>query len=171
LVKADWVMPYGAGEKSDLTIKSTRSATENVHDSTLFLRFSDKHDGIITIKDDLGGIYGVGSDFRLPRMAPLEGYQPSFEKQIYQGPGRWDPPFLEENNYIFRIRSEENEQGEVDKGMYGKIVGDIRFAPWEGNGGAFRMYYCLNPDGTRNLEFDPKRNLFRERERLEGHID
>ena len=36
------------------------------------------------------------------------------------------------------------------KAWYGKIYGDF-----------FDMVYYLNPDGTRNVEFDPKRNLFK----------
>jgi hypothetical protein len=44
-----------------------------------------------------------------------------------------------------------NAQGEVVSAFYGKIYRDI---------GRYHFTYCLNPDGTRNVEFDPRRNLF-----------
>ena len=43
--------------------------------------------------------------------------------------------------------------------MYGKIRNDIEFAP-RSKIVKIKMHYYLNPDYTRNLEFDPKRNLF-----------
>jgi len=43
-----------------------------------------------------------------------------------------------------------DKDGKVVKALYGKIYGDF-----------FDMVYYLNPDGTRNIEYDPKRNLFK----------
>ena len=72
----------------------------------------------------------------------------------------FEEDYEKDNNYIFRIRSEE-EDGKLVKALYGKIHGDIRFDPREGKAGAISFKYYLNPDYTRNLEFDPKRNLFK----------
>jgi len=43
--------------------------------------------------------------------------------------------------------------------MYGKIKGKIEFEPRRSKTAKIYLYYYLNPDYTRNLEFDPKRNL------------
>jgi hypothetical protein len=64
----------------------------------------------------------------------------------------------EVNNYIFRVRSEVDENGKLKQAMYGKIRGDLWYTP--GSGGKIKMHYYLNPDYTRNLEFDPERTLF-----------
>jgi hypothetical protein len=44
--------------------------------------------------------------------------------------------------------------------MYGKIQGDINISAIRNNTLSIGFTYYLNPDHTRNLEFDPKRNLF-----------
>jgi hypothetical protein len=55
------------------------------------------------------------------------------------------------------VRTVVDEKGEIKSAYYGKIIGDIQF--W-GNR-RMRFAYCLNPTPLdRNMEFDPKRNLF-----------
>lgn len=49
-----------------------------------------------------------------------------------------------------RVRTTTNTQGAVSSAWYGKIYGNMQ--------GEFT--YFLNPDGTRNVEFDFHRNLF-----------
>jgi hypothetical protein len=44
--------------------------------------------------------------------------------------------------------------------MYGKIRGGILISPRKNKPMKIKLHYYLNPDYTRNLEFDPKRNLF-----------
>jgi hypothetical protein len=61
-------------------------------------------------------------------------------------------------NYYFRIRS----NGDTDKSLYGKIDGNIEFSRFGYSNGAIRFTYYLNPSqGDNNIEFDPKRNLFK----------
>ena len=43
--------------------------------------------------------------------------------------------------------------------MYGKIEKEFEFDP---KGSVYFRYY-LNPDGTRNLEEDPGKNLFKKK--------
>jgi len=50
--------------------------------------------------------------------------------------------------------------GKVHKALYGKIHGEIRFDVINSKTAIIIFTYYLNPDGTRNLEFDQKRNLF-----------
>ena len=67
-----------------------------------------------------------------------------------------------EANYFFRIRTEVNEDGEVDYALYGKIYGDIEFggAGQEGSYLKVNAYYLNPTPNDLNLEFDPEKNLF-----------
>jgi hypothetical protein len=65
-------------------------------------------------------------------------------------------------NYFMRVRTVRDKDGRVVSALYGKIHGDFRWfigtrAPKSG----LAFTYYLNPDGTRNIEYDPKRNLLK----------
>ncbi len=107
---------------------------------------------------------------RFPHHAPVTGYKPEYVKHyenspniIQDGGAGSDPEF--ETNYFFRVRTELDKDGNVISGLYGKIHGEIRI------GNFVRLYsdkpyisfnYYLNPNNNdTNIEFDPKRNLFR----------
>lgn len=158
LMKADWVIPYGQGTHADFIFKVKR-LWDNVDnfDATMILTFSNSHDGIQLFKDDGGGDFNVGSSFRLPRTARESGYQSMLKKRTSAGAyGRhWD--HSDSSNYIFRVRSEVDENGNLKRAMYGKIYGDLKFSPGSISIG---MNYYFNPDYTRNLEFDYNKNLF-----------
>jgi hypothetical protein len=167
LTKADWTPPYGSGTHSDFILRVDRTFKDNNNfDATLTISFPNKYDGILLIKDNRGGDFGVGSQFQLPRNAPEDGYQNKFVKRVSSGSYGFRNAKEDDNNYIFRVRS-ESENGKLKRAMYGKILGDIRFGPIGGNGG-FEMHYYLNPDYTNNLEFDPKKNLFTNLPQTEG---
>lgn len=159
LEKADWVIPHGLGTKADFIFKVVQSFDNmNNYDATMILTFSNLFDGIQVIKDDGGGDFNVGSWFRLPRTAPDTGYLPKMQKRISRGSYGRHSDIEDDNNYIFRVRSEVDEYGKLKRAMYGKIRGELRH--FVGDGGGIKMNYYLNPDYTPNLEFDPKRNLF-----------
>lgn len=159
LEKADWVIPYGLGTQADFIFKVEQSF-ENMdnYDATMFLTFSNPFDGIQVVKDDGGGDFNAGSQYRLPRTAPDTGYLPKMQKRISRGSYGRHSDIEDDNNYIFRVRSEVDKNGKLKQAMYGKIRGELRH--FVGGGGGIKMNYYLNPDYTPNLEFDPKRNLF-----------
>jgi len=156
LIEFDWVPSYGKGKVADFifNLKSRFSGMRD-YESRLTLKFSNKNDGIIKITEN----FDNGSEFKLPRFAPKNGYinEIIFLRSRHKG-GITHENYNYNDSYIFRVRSKQNE-GEEIQGMYGKIRGPIvlepRVKPADLN---FEFY--LNPDGTRNLEFDPKRNLF-----------
>lgn len=159
LEKADWVIPHGLGTKADFVFKvDQRYDNGNNYDATMILTFSNPFDGIQVVKDDSGGDFNAGSQYRLPRTAPESGYLPKLQKRNSWGSTGGHSDMEDDNNYIFRVRSEIDENGKLKRAMYGKIRGELRYGP--GSGGMIGMHYYLNPDYTRNLEFDPKRNLF-----------
>jgi hypothetical protein len=162
LSKFDWVSPYGKGAYPDFVFEVERNdRSSDDFDATLTLNFPRKYDGIQVVKDNRGGDFSAGSRFRLPRQAPEDGYQKKLVKRISQGAKGWHYDKSEDNNYIFRVRSEVDKDGRLKRAMYGKIWGDISFDPRGSNTASIHMLYFLNPDYTRNLEFDIKRNLFR----------
>lgn len=162
LIKYDWVSPYGSGEISDFIFKLNREYRDRRnYDVSLELTFSNKNDGIIIKEEQLHG-----SEFILPREAPINGY---VDKIIVSKKASEEKKelgsimsFKNDDNYIFRVRSKVDESGSIIA-MYGKIVGPISIGgfPFTDTSLIWFKYY-LNPDFTRNLEFDPKNNLFGE---------
>lgn len=161
LMKFDWVIPYGQGVQSDFIFYCERTYKDvDNFDATITLTFSRENDGIQMIKDDPGGIFTVGSRFRLSRHAPESGYQRKLVKRRSRGAtGRIDDN-SDDSNYYFRVRSEVDAEGKLTRAMYGKIRGDIRFDPRGSKTASIHFHYYLNPDYTRNLEFDIRKNLF-----------
>lgn len=158
LIAFDWLSPYGRGTVADLLFRL--NLIDNGGDDfeyNLKVSFVNAFDGVIEFDEDIC----KGSVFKLPRIAPVEGY--GKELQIYlKGLKRGARMSWKDNrHYIFRVRSEE-ENGHLKKAMYGKILSDIKLTSAKKKGGmpGIVFKYYLNPDYTRNLEFDPKRNLF-----------
>lgn len=156
LIVYDWVFPYGEGVVNDFTVyakKSINSITDFKFE--IFLIFKNIHDGMIPYDEDL--LYG--SIFKLPRMAPLEGYVNQHKIYIRKENNTYETSYFDNKSYIFRIRSTMSDYGLV-VGLYGKVLGDFDIETTIDGDSFLRFKYYLNPDGSRNLEFDPKRNLF-----------
>lgn len=163
LMKGDWVAPYGSGVTADLvfTLAERVPFTEVVKPfaSTLIVSFSNPLDGIQSV---LAPRYR-GSELRLPRFAPEAGYLAKLEKPF--GRPSEDKPIesgvREDQNYFIRVRTVVDEKGKIQSALYGKILGDISCDVINSRTGYIQFAYCLNPTPLdRNMEFDPKRNLF-----------
>jgi hypothetical protein len=157
LVKEDWVTPYGKGLVSDFIINfnsEIRAYTD--YDCDFTLAFSNPHDGIqpyFFANDDQ-------SYFKWPFEAPGSGYLSKMSKQKTMSPEKgYKSDEKETINYIFRVRTEIDQDGNIIKAHYGKLIGEFGFVPK----GGLTFRYILNPDGTRNLEEDPEKNLFKKR--------
>jgi len=162
LMKFDWVIPYGQGVHPDFLFKVDLSYQDiDNFDSTLTLSFSNEFDGIQLVKDDLGGDFNIGSKFRLPRIAPMNGYQRKLVKHRSVKSGVMHNDRSENSNYIYRVRSEIKNR-KLLRAIYGKVKGDIsiEITPESKTKARISMCYYLNPDYTNNLEFDVNRNLF-----------
>jgi hypothetical protein len=118
------------------------------------LTFPNPDDGIQQFCEPHHG----GSVFRLPRLAPEGGYETNFFREYRVGAGavRNDEMQREDLNYLFRVRTKRDANGKLVSALYGKIEGRIEYGDkW------FSFFYFLNPTpNDRNLEHDPKRNLF-----------
>jgi hypothetical protein len=64
--------------------------------------------------------------------------------------------------YVFRIRTEVNDEGEVESAHYGKIDG--RIVGWlpQASPGILMTYYLNGTINDRGLEWDRKNNLMRD---------
>lgn len=159
LTTYDWVFPYGKGIQSDFIFNLTRRFVAwKDQDSTLLVKFTNRFDGIQLVTDDY-----FGSEYTLPRYASETGFKDNLELYIRSSSKgyatHYDTNVKNTDNYFFRIRSEEKD-GKFVRAMYGKIVGTFDFSTVNSKTATISFKYYLNPDYSRNLEFDPTRNLF-----------
>jgi hypothetical protein len=162
LIKFDWVIPYGQGTVADFVflLDSHYDNTGDNGYSNLMISFSNKFDGMQPFELDKGGDFTVGSEFRTPRYVPEKGYQDKVNT-------RFDPHAPDAHAYrttdtfwFFRVRSEVDKNGNLKRAMYGKIESSLIAKPTKDGLAKIEMRLWLNPDYTRNMEFDIDRNLF-----------
>ena len=156
LEEGDWVIPNGKGVTSDLIFTVTgyfKSLSE--YNQVLTLTFADPNDGIMPVKFPPR----AGSAFKFPYEAPLLGYEPSRKWHCsYDGKARQtDVDLSDETHYILRVRTERDDHGNVRRALYGIIGSEVVLGGNNDLGRNLSFTYVLNPDWTRNLEFDPKK--------------
>jgi hypothetical protein len=167
----DWVRPTGNGGISDLVFKIEGYWTNfRENDSSLTVSFARPNDGLKSFDYEIIRGKPAGSAFILPRIAPESGYgkEWKWERARKNGDATQRDQILDDlkdgRSYVFRSRSETNEIGTVTNALYGKIRGNFEFigASTKKGGSWLKFTYYLNPTpNDRNLEFDPKRNLFK----------
>jgi len=171
LMVGDWVAPYGKGETSDFILKYESKPEPKVpsrayppYDNALTVRFSNNGDGI----QSFFAPQHSSSELRLPRQAPADGYESVLMKREYKEPGQSAyTDFREDQNYFFRVRTKKDAQGNIVRALYGKISGDFFVGGSDDNKLTFTYY--LNPEpNSRNMEFDPKKNLSQNLKFMEG---
>jgi hypothetical protein len=170
LEKGDWVAPFGKGERVDFQFQTEGSIEGplNYH-RTLRLRLPGNGNGILAYDRDPAS---TSSALLMPYEAPVDGYRASWTwqnaRRTENTPGARST-FVDETHiergFIFRVRAAVDSQGRVTGAWYGKINGAFIFDARGDHGHGFVNFtYYLNPDRTRNLEFDPARNLFPDQE-------
>jgi hypothetical protein len=154
LEAGDWVAPFGNGTVSNLifTVGGYFKGL-NDYDQSLTLTFTNPGDGIMLTKI----APRVGSTFKFPYEAPLNGYEP---RRVWTKTfnGKTEATNIDgsgETNYIFRVRTELDEKGNVRRALYGVIAGEVIIGGNNEIGRNVSFTYALNPDWTRNIEFDP----------------
>jgi hypothetical protein len=163
LEAGDWVAPYGKGSVNDFIFTIDRTITSGRdYLATLRLRFSNKADGIVAEHD----ARNRASALLLKHFAPESEYESERTWNVGRLPTGSGPDIFSKPStvigYYFRVRTILDDNGKVKSTVYGKIREELRLyagtkAPKAGIG----FTYYLNPTpNDRNVEFDPKRNLF-----------
>jgi hypothetical protein len=162
LMAGDWVAPYGKGQVTDFVFRVT-GYWKGVfdHDSTLTLSFDRPLDGIqqfVTLPPR------AGSAFRSPREALADWYQSRWSWRRARKPEQLSPDQIDETqkdfNCFFRVRTVTDAEGKIKSALYGKLYEGFKFAGAISNGFLDSGPCYLNPEpNSRNMEFDPKRNL------------
>jgi hypothetical protein len=158
LMVGDWVAPYGKGINPDIlfTREYNRKSLQD-YDYKLTVSFPKAGDGIQEFLVPYKNM--EGSALRSPHEAPTNGYQPQIVRLNISHPGQKLIFDYDENRaYFIHVRTVLDENGNVKSALYGKIYGDF-----------MQFSYYLNPTpNSRNVEFDPKRNLFKKLSDMEG---
>jgi hypothetical protein len=173
----DWVPPYGKGRIADILFrfrnqfigwKSSDKDMENNRrinsgaseeeirftygkfDAELEISFPGEKEGIHEEKDRFLP-YG---QLKLPHTAPADGYVSTWRYTA----NTYSPTTARDNvGFFLRTRIQLDESGNITSTNYTKILGDFYLDAR----GDLRFSSYFNPvPNDRNLEFDPKRNLF-----------
>jgi len=143
----DWVRPHGIGNAADIFFEVHYDKRHRRdYDYSLSVTFPNSLDGL----QDFEGL--ETSALRSDHKAPNEGYLATWKQTTQRRPGETkkgnrDPS----RNYWLRVRSKADEEGNLISAHYVKIYGDFP-----------DIQYYFNPTpNDRNLEFDPKKNLFK----------
>jgi hypothetical protein len=164
LEKADLVAPYGKGSMADVYVSYAITNKDFLNYSNqITLLFSNQQDGFIRLPRD------AGSEFESTYEAPTNGYQKELVLRRSFESGRIikQDEIAESEYLVFRVRTVVDEKGNLVSARYGKLdaaIGHHKFDfgrfDSDGKTGGFLCSCYFNPSGTRNLEFDPKQNLF-----------
>lgn len=155
----DWVPPFGKGRVADLIFNVSRrwKGMDDFY-SSVQISFSNKWDGIQAFDGDSMS----GSQLTSPHRAPLSGYQNAWSRVTSVSPteGRKNWGSVKNRNYIFRVRTKEDDRGTLEEANYGKIYGDIVYGGEASEKMEIIFSYYFNPAvNSRSLEFDPMKNL------------
>ena len=163
LERGDWVAPYGKGVVRDLVINYQVNMRSNRdYDCKLEITFTNEKDGIQEFFFD----EQEQSSYKWPFIAPVNGYIDKLSKEIYTASRQLVSNVKDEVNYLFRVRTKIDKDGNIVAARYGKIFGDFEIS----QSGKINFTYYFNPDGTRNLEFDPEKNLFKWARKQRNHM-
>lgn len=172
----DWVQPIGVGKVADIRFRfknefkgwksdaktmehnrriNSTSSEEQIRkfygkwDAELEISFPHEGEGLFEEKRFL-----AYSQLKLPHAAPADGYVPTWRYTA----NSYSPRTTRDNvGFFLRTRVKRDGDGRMISANYAKVVGDFGLVPQ----GSLMFFYYFNPvPNDRNLEFDPKRNLF-----------
>lgn len=162
LVAGDWVAPHGKGAESDLDFILQREFKS---------RYDFKWQLAVQFAGDGNGWQAISpadetsqSELRFPRTAPADGYifKDMFLAFSRGSFGRMETNSATATNYFFQVRSERDANKRLISAKYGKLLGPIQVNVQGTKTAKLSFTYYLNPTTLdRNMEFDPKKNLFK----------
>jgi hypothetical protein len=174
----DWIKPYGKGTTADIRfrfhqefkgwddneqkLQELRKSPYNrdVSEQEFKLRMGKWAGELeISFPGEQEGLFEESrfldySELKMPHQAPIDGYQPTIRYTASTS----SPPTARENvGFFLRTRVKLDQAGNIISANYAKVMGDF----YLGATGVVLFAYYFNPTpNDRNLEFDPKQNLF-----------
>jgi hypothetical protein len=150
LEKKDWVAPHGKGIIADIVFTPIEKGEPGIECT---ITFSNPKDGIQEYIPEAG----LRSSYIFPYEAPQTGYKESLFKEMWYEnnlpPQHTNVKPDDQINYIFRVRTVVDEDGNIVSANYGRIQGDIRVIA----DGSVWFKYWFNPNPqSRSLESDRK---------------
>jgi hypothetical protein len=142
-VVGDWLPPHGKGQIGDFVLFSSNNVPQDplVRNT---LSFPNPLDGIQEYRPDEKQ---KQSEFIFPYLAPLVGYQSKLEKSETTGVNPQTHNFIKDVNYIFRIRSQKEDNGNISA-LHGRFNGELELGAH-----GIKFSYLLNTNRTsRSLE-------------------
>lgn len=185
--QGDWVQPHGEGKITDIqfrynsefvkfvdtgwTVEKLREVNRRkierqgrnwneevfrkeagLWEGTLEIASPGTKEGLVKVDEG----FMLHSGLRMPHQAPEEVYAPT---HLYHEADGEPNTFRDDVGFFLRTRVVLDQQGNIESANYTKIYGDFQFSPK----GFIAFDYYFNPTpNDRNLEFDPKQNLFPE---------
>lgn len=148
LQAADWIEPHGKGTLPDLIFTLT-PVTVPKQGLEYSLTFENPMDGI----QEYIPPEELRSEYIFPYEAPTNGYNASLNKyRLLYYPVIRDYPannLKEDINYIFRVRTKMDDEGNIISANYGRIKGEVILSDTP----LIDLQYWFNPDpGSRSLE-------------------
>jgi len=185
---ADWVAPHGKGKVADMLfrfknefkgwdervyrhgspeqyfeeLKAIHVARHEEFSFENFKTIAGKWDGVLEISfpGEGGGIleekgFLAYSKLKMPHMAPADGYVSGWR---YTSNNYSPRTYRDDVGFFLRTRVKLDKDGKVVSANYAKVVRDFQL---DAAMGSVEFGYYFNPTpNDRNLEFDPKKNLF-----------
>ena len=157
----DWVAPHGNGKNAMCFFQMSKMViTDNEHTQKLTVTFPNKEDGGRETQIDSKLL---SSQFAWLYNAPQNGYTEKIFFLQKRMPQKGLLYVGRHSSYAIRLNSEINKSGNVVTAHYARIdKGLSLFGILTDKPGFKFTYYYNSTSNDRNLEFDPKRNLFRD---------
>lgn len=180
--KNEWTFPYGNGEYADIKVFHQWDGIngESYSGSTIKIHFPDVLAGVYDFHYDVDS-HGNYQCLKSPHHAnPTTQYNPdiAFEETIFfKKDSVIDKVYRRINQthmplgigYVFRTRTQVDEQGHLITARYGKIYPSPEgklFTLTKDGECHFNLCYYMNPIANdTNLEFDPEKNLLKTRQK------
>jgi len=157
--KGDLVLPGHKGSQVDVKIKFDRDLVDsNNFTQTVSLSFINPTDGIVEMKTNKAWNASV---LKTPYEAVSNGYTKDFKLKYTRGSSGASKSNINMPLFI-RLRSSEDKEGNIETAYYCKIFSGIELFGVLADKPSLKMTYYCNPSiNDRNLEFNPRKNLFK----------
>jgi len=142
----DWTAPHGKGKRKDMLFLAKKKSYQGAE---IHISFPNEQDGVQTYLPP----ENLRSEFIFPYLAPTNGYMPKLFKEKWYASAAADPESnikgYNEINYIFRVRTKADDEGNILSANYGRIRGDVKTS----STGRIYFHYWFNPaPNNRSLE-------------------